>query len=1072
MHGTVRSLFQLLGAVGVTVLVLAAWFGYRLSEGPLSLSLLSPYIEDALSSPEGGYTVELDRTVLAWSKETRTIEIRVENVRAVSGERGIVASVPEMTVALSGPALLRGQIAPRRLLFRHPVIRLRRDAQGQVQLGLGNATDTGAQSTAAMLEPLRALLEDSGPDAPGGQLRRVDIEDGDLNLEDQVLGVQWHAPRVDVRFNRDHQGITAHARIDLQLAGEQARFDAEGVYRNADRTVQTTLSFGGIRPPLVASLAPQLAPLGALHLPTGGTVTLHYSLDQGLSDVRFDLVGGEGVIDASVPFGISVPVASVSFKGALTNGLTRVALDELRIDLGGPLVTVTGTVDDLAGATTIEAQARVDDMPVDELKGLWPPEMAPNPRTWILANLSHGVVRQATAQLTAHRPPGKGLDGLVIDSLTGEVRPEGVTVQYLSPMPVVENAVAVATYDANAFTIDIKSGDVAGLKVVDGKIILSGLSAPDQFADISVKVTGAVSDVLRLIDHKPLGWAQALGVQPAKVKGEATTNLSLRFPLLNRLTFDQMKVRAQAQATHFGLPDVALGLDLSDGQLSVDVDPSGLDVAGKALLGGIPSDIKWRENFSKGGIRSRYQVSALLNDADRRTVGLSATPFQPPFLSGVVPVDLTVTMMEPGRGDIDIRAGLTEATMSLAGLNWEKVTGVGAQASALLRLVDGRLSDMPRFAVSAANGFDLQGLGSFDKGQLRRIVLSRAKWSRTEARGTVTIKPGDGGLGIDFSGNSFDAREIVSGTPSDHSTDKAPAQPPKTQRDETRHVDLTPLAIGAKFAQVWVSDEGAVHNLTATMIRDHRDWRQIRVDGTVSSGKPLHVEIQPAAANHRSVKVTSSDAGAVFKDFDIYENVVGGQLLLDGSYDDANPRQPLSGQITVSDFQMVRAPALARLLTVASLTGIVDLLQGTGIPFASLEAPFTLTDGVLALNEVRASGTSLGITAKGEVDLDNDVMALEGTVVPIYALNSALGKIPVLGSLFAGEKGGGVFAMNYSMNGPTKDPSVTVNPLSAFTPGMLRRLFDIFDNGSETEVRPKEKPPETMPTPVPSAPAN
>jgi hypothetical protein len=38
------------------------------------------------------------------------------------------------------------------------------------------------------------------------------------------------------------------------------------------------------------------------------------------------------------------------------------------------------------------------------------------------------------------------------------------------------------------------------------------------------------------------------------------------------------------------------------------------------------------------------------------------------------------------------------------------------------------------------------------------------------------------------------------------------------------------------------------------------------------------------------------------------------------------------------------------------------------------------------------------------------------------------------------------------MNGPSKDPSVAVNPLSALTPGFMRRLFNIFD--SQMDVRP------------------
>ncbi|WP_146002673.1 AsmA-like C-terminal region-containing protein [Telmatospirillum siberiense] len=1056
MHGTVRSLFQLLGAVGASVVVFVAWFGYRLSEAPLNLSLLTPYIEDALSAPDGGFAVKLEKTVLAWNKETRTIEIRAVNVRAISGEREVIAAVPELQVSLSGPSLMRGQIAPRWVRLRHPVIRLRRDAQGQIQFGMGDDEETGTKSSPAILEAFHVLLEPPGGSDPGGQLQRIEVVDGDLAVDDEILGVRWHAPRADLRFNRDQRGIAGHARIDLQLAGDQARFDADGFFNATDQAVDATLSFGGIRPSLLASLAPALQPIAGLHLPTGGTVALRYSIDQGLRDIRFDLVGGEGVIDASSQLGVSWPVQSVAFKGALVDGLNSLVLDELRVDMGGPLISLTGRVDDIGGASRVEAQAHVDDMPLDTLKGAWPPVVAPNPRTWILANLSRGRVRVASANLSAHRLAGQSFDDLSIDRLDGEVVPEGVTVQYLHPMPPIANVNAHATFNADTFTIDVKSGEVFGLKVPEGKVILGGLSAPDQFADISLKVTGPVEDALRLIDSKPLSWAQALGVQPTKVKGDAMTSLALKFPLLEKLTFDQMKVRAQAQTSHFGLPDVALGLDLSEGALSLDIDPKGMDVSGKALLGGMPADIRWRENFSRGSpFRSRYQVSAVLGDAERRLVGLDADPFQPPFLAGPVPVDLTAIMYESGRGDIEVQANLTEATMQLTGLNWEKKAFVGGHASAQLRLTDGLLSDMPHFSLGSSNGLDVSGQGSFEKGQLRKIFLDKVKFARTDVQATVTLRQGEGPA-FDLSGNSFDAREIVSGDPSDHQTDKK-VTTPKQHREQPLREDQLPLAIQAKFAQVWVSDEGVLRNVSAAMTRDRRDWRRIRIDGTVGGGQPLHVEIQPAGANRRSLKMTSGDAGAVFKNFDIFDNMLGGQLLVEGSYDDADPRQPLKGVLTVSDFQLVKAPALARLLTVAALTGIVDLLQGSGIPFSTLDLPFTLTDGVLALHDARAAGTALGLTVKGQVDLDADMMALEGTVVPIYALNSALGNIPVLGSLFSGEKGGGVFAMNYSMNGPSKDPTVVVNPLSALTPGMLRKLFDIFDNGSETEVRPKDK---------------
>ena len=87
---------------------------------------------------------------------------------------------------------------------------------------------------------------------------------------------------------------------------------------------------------------------------------------------------------------------------------------------------------------------------------------------------------------------------------------------------------------------------------------------------------------------------------------------------------------------------------------------------------------------------------------------------------------------------------------------------------------------------------------------------------------------------------------------------------------------------------------------------------------------------------------------------------------------------------------------------------------------------------------------SLGLTAKGRIDLDAEQLDMQGTIVPAYFFNSLLGNIPLVGKLFSPERGGGVFAANYTLHGPLTDPSVFVNPLSALTPGFLRGLFGIF----------------------------
>jgi uncharacterized protein YhdP len=140
----------------------------------------------------------------------------------------------------------------------------------------------------------------------------------------------------------------------------------------------------------------------------------------------------------------------------------------------------------------------------------------------------------------------------------------------------------------------------------------------------------------------------------------------------------------------------------------------------------------------------------------------------------------------------------------------------------------------------------------------------------------------------------------------------------------------------------------------------------------------------------------------------------------------------------------VRAPVLAQVLSLASLSGINSLLSGQGIPFARLNGDFTLADGKLAVTALRAYGGALGIKVDGTYDLTQNTLNLSGTLVPAYTLNSALGNIPVLGPLITGGEGEGIFAANFRVAGPAANPQVAVNPLSALAPGVLRKLF-LFD---------------------------
>jgi hypothetical protein len=1044
-------LFKLIGALAMLALVLAAWAAHRLSEGPLSLSGLSPYIEQALSRPENGFSVKVGDTILTWNKPSHSLEIQALDVHMLAEDGHQLATFPEMSVALSGAALMRGKLVPRAIRLNHPVLHLVRGEDGSVSLGIGGAETSpdappDANSGDVAKVGFDALMEPPGKETLAGQLQRIQVTGGIVTIDDRKHGISWTAPNSDLTFRRDERGIALHARLDLDLEGQPGHLDADGIYLHGDRVLDLTLQAGGIKPATVAKLAPQLDFLAGMQAPVGGSVSLRYAFGTGFTALKTDLAAGEGVFDLTSTAGFSLPVKSVRVRAGYQN--SKVTLDELRIDLGGPILTATGAVDGIGGEMKLGLQAQIDGVGLDELAGIWPKVLAPSPRAWVTSNLSHGAIQSVTASLQGHVPVGKSLGDIVIDKLEGGMGLQDVTVRYMDQMPVVEHVDGAVIFDSDVFTIDLKDGAVAHLAIPEAKVVLAGLSKPSgQTADITVRIGGALTDILRFIDNPPLGYTTKLGLDPGVVKGDGLVDLSLRFPLVDNLSLDRLKIKVEADTKGLFLPKQVLDLDLVDANLHLSVDNDGLDALGPVQIDGRPGLLKWRENFGPtAAFRSRYQVSGQLSDEGRKLVGLGSAPFQPPYLSGVLPVSVIAVAQSGGRFDISAKADLTPAMLAMPGLNFLKPAGVAAEAAADVELVEGKLTRVRQFHVGG-KGLDVSGGVSFDKGEIERVTLTNASFARTQMSGSIGFRA-DGGLVIMADGSSFDAREIVHGRLTDPATDKAPTAPKPPQPPRTHpnpRPEVTPLSIQGRFGRIWLSDDGFLSNGAADLARDRYDWRTIHVAGEVGNHAPVSFDQTPLDATRSSLSITSPDAGSVLKAMDIFDNVKGGALSITGMLQDDDPARPLTGNGEIKDFQLLQAPVLAKLVTVAGLTGTLDLLSGQGIHFAALEMPFTYRDGILQIKDGQASGSAIGVTAKGRIDIDNDKLGLEGTVVPAYALNSALGNLPVVGGIFSAEKGGGLVAIDYQMKGSMGEPDFTVNPLSALTPGFLRGLFSLFD---------------------------
>ena len=146
--------------------------------------------------------------------------------------------------------------------------------------------------------------------------------------------------------------------------------------------------------------------------------------------------------------------------------------------------------------------------------------------------------------------------------------------------------------------------------------------------------------------------------------------------------------------------------------------------------------------------------------------------------------------------------------------------------------------------------------------------------------------------------------------------------------------------------------------------------------------------------------------------------------------------------LKIDNFKIQEIPVLAKLLTLASLQGIADLLTGEGIRFTDFEMKFSNKGKLMTIKEIYAIGPAISILMDGYIEKDQ-LISLRGTLVPATTVNRTISSIPIIGDILVGKKvGEGVFGVSFKIKGPPKDLETTVNPIKTLTPRFITRTLE------------------------------
>jgi len=192
-------------------------------------------------------------------------------------------------------------------------------------------------------------------------------------------------------------------------------------------------------------------------------------------------------------------------------------------------------------------------------------------------------------------------------------------------------------------------------------------------------------------------------------------------------------------------------------------------------------------------------------------------------------------------------------------------------------------------------------------------------------------------------------------------------------------------------------------------------------------------------SNFKILEIHSDIARPVINSYKFFDGLNKGNLVYESRFDDKTS----TAMLMVSNFQLIKAPAFAKLLTLADLQGLTDTLKGEGISFDTLVIKYTTDPKTMEIQEIFMIGPSISILIEGYVEKESGLISLRGTLIPAKTLNTLLSKIPLVGHVLIGKKDGeGLFGVSFKIKGLPNQLKTTVNPVKSLTPRFITRALE------------------------------
>ena len=999
-----KILLKTFGAIVVGLIVLLLVLAWRLSEGPLSLSFAENIFANYYQTKHKKFQISLGEPALKWDGRNQTLSITFEDVLFSTNDGSIVLNAPAGRIGLSLGGLLEDDINTAELSLGSANIRLNDLGKNDLEDKIFSSLSRTTPAPKNLIESTTALVLSN--------LSKITLKNSTLTIIKRQTAAPIIVKGVNGIFSKKEGWVaTVEGIAPPDIGSSIFVIKAELDTKTLDLKAAARLHDIPIK--MVSRHIPSFPEDASIDAPLNLKYNIKMNLVTKVKTVDGEIEAANGKLSLPELSYNPIPFRRIHASAKIDNLFSFPTFGTFSIESDNFTVSSNFLFDKKTRQQRFSWTIYSEEIEVKRLKQYLSLTGLRGSNLEFVSGIQSGILNDISMEITS-ASDFNNFHTTNFEVVSGKAKFKNVKykTQYLrhvlsglfGEISIGKEQILVNAYDAKYQNLSLTNSSIK----VD---LNNGKPSKPTF---TLTGYGNLESIITFMREEPLGLEKNISSIPENTSGNANFEVSLKHQFRQKREAAGYTYSAKVELTDVIISNFLLKEDLSDGKITLSIAPEKTEISGIGMYNGARVSFSQIKPLSANPSFTYKQRLSLISAGEKLSALHSSMPFS---ATGPIPVELQVIKSSKGVSKISGILDLQDTKLSIPRLNWTKPSGAAGRVKFNALLENNVLKNLTNFnLVSSDLSLDVDMSFFPGSNKLSSAKIHNFQIGPTKMRGSVKL--GENGIyHAKFFGPHLNINQIMTDTLHSNELQK-------------------PYFIEANFDDVFLWDLPPIKE-TALTIKNFGQYKfNMKLSGNVGN-KPLNITSW-LNDEIREFRLSARDAGQILKGFEITDSISDGLLKIEGKITGAGLKEVTNTNILIENFGVKDAPLFTQILNATSLVGLVNTLRGKGIRFQTLRANVAFTPNKIEIKDSFASGTSLGVSTEGAIDRNSDQISIKGMIVPAYILNRIIDQIPVVGRILTGGEKEGLLAAEYLISGTRDEPVVSVNPLTAFTPGFLR----------------------------------